>query len=250
MKNLLFLFTVLFSITTIAQQNYDIIVLPKKFDFLNEDNKYNLNALTKSFFETEGFKVYYAEEVLPKEIANNRCSSMFVDVVESNTLFVTKVEVVLKDCQNVVLFTSAIGGSREKELSKAYTEALRIALTSMRGKLKIKNTNAAPVIVEETIAKETVAVAVTEVAVETKTEVLEEKGANTKQLFAIPTTTGFKLVDSKPNVIIELKSTTSDAVFIANKGEIIGVFIEKGNGWYFEYYQFNKLVSERVEVKF
>jgi hypothetical protein len=49
---------------------------------------------------------------------------------------------------------------------------------------------------------------------------------------------------------MELKSTTSDTVFIANKGEIIGVFIEKGNGWYFEYYQNNKLISERTEVKF
>jgi hypothetical protein len=247
MKKLLFLAVVLFSITTIAQQNYDVVMLPKKFDFLNEDNKYNLNALTKSFFETEGFKVYYKEDIIPKEIANNRCTSMFADVIESNTLFVTKIEVVLKDCQNVVLFTSAVGESREKESAKAYNEAFRIALTSMRGKLKIKNTNATPVIIKEAIVKETVTV--TEIAVE-RTEVLTDKVSNEIQLFAIPTTTGFKLVDSKPNVIIELKSTTSDAVFIANKGEIIGVFIEKGNGWFFEYYQYNKLVSERIEVKF
>jgi hypothetical protein len=248
MKKLLFLAVVLFSITTIAQQNYDVVMLPKKFDFLNEDNKYNLNALTKSFFETEGFKVYYKEDIIPKEIANNRCTSMFADVIESNTLFVTKIEVVLKDCQNVVLFTSAVGESREKESAKAYNEAFRIALTSMRGKLKIKNTNATPIIIEEAIVKETVIV--TEVALEKKIEVLSDKVTNAIQLFAIPTTTGFKLVDSKPIVIIELKSTTSDAVFIANKGEIIGVFIEKGNGWFFEYYQYNKLVSERIEVKF
>jgi hypothetical protein len=173
---------------------------------------------------------------------------MFADVIESNTLFVTKIEVVLKDCQNVVLFTSAVGESREKESAKAYNEAFRIALTSMRGKLKIKNTNATPIIIEEAIVKETVIV--TEVALEKKIEVLSDKVTNAIQLFAIPTTTGFKLVDSKPIVIIELKSTTSDAVFIANKGEIIGVFIEKGNGWFFEYYQYNKLVSERIEVKF
>jgi hypothetical protein len=247
MKKLLFFATVLFSITTIAQQNYEIVILPNKFDFLKEDNMYNLSALTKSFFETEGFKVYYAEDILPIEIANNRCTSMFADVIESNSLFVTKTEVVLKDCQNVVLFTSAVGASREKESAKAYNEAFRIALTSMRGKLKIKNTNATPVIIKEAIVKETVTV--TEVAVE-RTEVLTDKVTNTKQLFAIPTTTGFKLVDGKPNVIIELKTTTSDAVFIANKGEIIGVFIEKGNGWFFEYYQYNKLVSERIEVKF
>ena len=73
---------------------------------------------------------------------------------------------------------------------------------------------------------------------------------NPNQLFAIPAATGFKLVDSKLNVVIELKATSSDAVFIANKGEIIGAFIEKGNGWYFEFYQNKKLISERVDVKF
>lgn len=242
MKKLLFLAVVLFSITTIAQQNYDVVMLPKKFDFLNEDNKYNLNALTKSFFETEGFKVYYKEDIIPKEIANNRCTSMFADVIESNTLFVTKIEVVLKDCQNVVLFTSAVGESREKESAKAYNEAFRIALTSMRGKLGFKNENTIPVIEEEAI--------VVEKSAEKVIDVAAEKITNPNQLFALPTTTGFKLVDSKPIVIIELKSTTTDAVFIANKGEIIGVFIEKGNGWYFEYYQNNKLISERTEVKF
>lgn len=247
MKKLLFLVTILFSITTIAQQNYEIVILPKKFDFSKEENAYNLNALTKSFFETEGFKVYYEGDILPKEIANNRCTSMFANVLENSGLFTTKLEVVLKDCQNVVLFTSTEGSSKEKEFVKAYNEALRSALLSMRGKLKIKNTNATPVIIKEAIVKETVTV--TEVAVE-RTEVLTDKVSNEIQLFAIPTTTGFKLVDSKPNVIIELKATTSDAVFIANKGEVIGVFIEKGNGWYFEYYQNNKLISERTEVKF
>jgi hypothetical protein len=158
MKKLLFLAAFLFSITTFAQQNYEVIILPKKFDFLKEDNMYNLNAVTKSFFETEGFIVYYAEDTLPKEIANNRCTALFGDVIESNNLFTTKLEVVLKDCQNTVLLTSTIGTSKEKEYFKAYNEALRTALISMRGKLDFKNENTIPVIVEENIVVEEVLV--------------------------------------------------------------------------------------------
>lgn len=241
MKKIVFLITVLFSITTIAQQSYDVILLPKKFDFLSEDNMHNLNALTKSFFETEGFTVYYKEDIIPKEIANNRCASLFADVVESNTLFVTKVEVVLKDCQNAIVFTSAIGSSKDKESAKAYNEALRSALTSLRGNLKFKNVNTNTIEVE----KETV-----EEIVEKKEEILAEKNTNPNQLFAIPTNTGYKLVDRKLNVIIELRATTTPSVFIANKEDIIGVFIEKGYNWYFEYYLNNRLVSEKTDVKF
>ena len=90
MQKLIFIIAVLFTISISAQSNYEVVIIPKKFSFLKEENKYNLNAVTKSFFETEGFKVYYAEDNLPKEIANNRCNALFADVVENNTLFVSK----------------------------------------------------------------------------------------------------------------------------------------------------------------
>uniref|UniRef100_UPI00404B03D7 hypothetical protein n=1 Tax=Flavobacterium sp. TaxID=239 RepID=UPI00404B03D7 len=247
MKKTILLAIFLFSLATIAQENYEVIVLPKKFDFLSQENKYNLNALTKSFFETEGFKVYYADDSLPVEIANNRCNALFADVIESNTFFVTNLQVVIKDCQDKFLYNSVVGSTREKQREKAHNEALRIALTSMRDKLKFENLKSTLV---STDNKSIVKTIIEEEDSIKKQETFAEKIANHDQLFAIPTTTGFKLVDSKPNVVIELKSTTSDAVFIANKGEAIGVFIEKGNGWYFEYYQNNKLISERTEVKF
>lgn len=242
MKKTLCLVVILFSVATIAQQNHEVIILPKKFGFLKEENKFNLNALTKSFFETEGFTVYYAEDTLPKDIANNSCASMFADVIENNNFFTTKLEVVLKDCQNLVLVSSKIGTSKEKDHFKAHNEALRSALISLRGKLNVKKDNTNLVMAQETL--------VVEKKAEKLIDVTAEKSANPNQLFALPTTTGFKLVDSKPDIIIELKATTSNVVFIANKGDITGVFIEKGNGWYFEYYQNNRLISEKTEVKF
>lgn len=41
-----------------------------------------------------------------------------------------------------------------------------------------------------------------------------------------------------------------DDVFIGKKGEIQGTFLKKINGWYFDYYQEGKLISEKVSVKF
>lgn len=234
MQKIIFIIAVLFTISTSAQSNYEVVIIPQKFSFLNENNQYNLNALTKSFFETEGFKVYYSEDNLPKEIANNRCNVLFADVVASNTFFVSKLEVVLKDCQNNILYTSTQGTSREKDYNKAYNEALRSALVSLRGKLKIKNVNAD----EKTEVKEIQPVITEEV------KIIEG------QLFALPIANGYKIVDSVPNVIFQIYKTSSDSVFIASKGTINGVFIKKTNSWFFEYYKNEILVSEKVEVKF
>lgn len=234
MQKIIFIIAVLFTISTSAQSNYEVVIIPQKFSFLNENNQYNLNALTKSFFETEGFKVYYSEDNLPKEIANNRCNVLFADVVASNTFFVSKLEVVLKDCQNNILYTSTQGTSREKDYNKAYNEALRSALVSLRGKLKIKNVNAD----EKTEVKEIQPVITEEV------KIIEG------QLFALPIANGYKIVDSVPNVIFQIYKTSSDSVFIASKGTINGVFIKKTNSWFFEYYKNEVLVYEKVEVKF
>lgn len=237
MQKLIFIIAVLFTISISAQSNYEVVIIPKKFSFLKEENKYNLNAVTKSFFETEGFKVYYAEDNLPKEIANNRCNALFADVVENNTLFVSKLEVVLTDCQNNIVQTSFEGTSREKDYNKAYNEALRIALISLRGSLKIKNSNQKPNIVEKPIVK-------------VETLDAEVKTFKEGELYALPISNGYKIVDSAPTVIYLIHTTSNESVFIASKGEVKGVFMKKINGWFFDYYQNDILISEKVEVKF
>ena len=244
MQKVVFIIAVLFTISVSAQSNYDVIIVPKKYSFLNEENKYNLNSLTKSFFETEGFKVFYAEDNLPKEIANNRCNVLFADVVANNSLFVSKLEVVLTDCQNNIILTSSEGTSREKDYHKAYNEALRVALTSLRGGLKIKNLNAIEKVIEKPVVE------VKEVVKVSDASVTEVKSAKDGVVYALPIPNGYKIVDSTPNVIYLIYVTSNESVFIASKGEIKGVFMKKMNGWYFDYYQKDVLVSEKVEVKF
>lgn len=238
MKRILLLLAFVFSMSLVAQENYKYVIIPKQFSFLNEENQYNLNALTKAFFETEGFAVYYNTDKLPQEIASNRCLVLMADVEESNKLFVTNLNVVIKDCMNKVLFESLKGSSREKEYQKAYTLALRDALTSMKGMLKIKNT-----LVQSTEQ-------VKQEVIEVVPSVKSEEVTNPNQLFAIPTETGFKLVDNQPTTVMLIHKTTVGTVFIAEKGTEKGVLVKKIDGWYFEFYKNEKLTSEKISVKF
>lgn len=224
------------SILSFSQEAYEYVIVPHQFEFFKKENQYNLNALTKSFFESQGFTVFYDNEKLPSELANNRCDALMVNVIENSKLFTTNMTVELKDCQNNVVFESAKGTSREKDYNKAYNESLRAALTSMKGMLQIKNTNSQKVESDE--------------VKKPKFQTIVNKEVNKNQLFALPTTTGYKLVDSQPVTVMVLYTTSSETVFIAEKDNDKGVFIKKINGWYFEYYQNEQLISEKVEVKF
>jgi hypothetical protein len=37
---------------------------------------------------------------------------------------------------------------------------------------------------------------------------------------------------------------------MAKKGEVQGVLVAKNNQWFFEFYQGDQLISEKIEVKF
>jgi hypothetical protein len=79
---------------------------------------------------------------------------------------------------------------------------------------------------------------------------VESKNVPMERLTAIAIQNGYKLVDSVPTVIYELLATSIENVFTAKKGTISGTFLKKNTVWYFEYYQNDQLVSEKVEVKF
>jgi hypothetical protein len=234
MKYILFL--LFFSSSIVAQENYENIIIPSKFSFFNEANKFNLNVLTKSFFEKEGYIVFYDTDNLPRDIASDRCQALLVDVIENNSLFKTRLKVVIKDCTNEVVYESIEAESREKDLQKAYTITLRDALSSMKGKVQFKkeqvsvanSANTASVVTSETVASV----------------------KNERQLFAIPTAVGYKLVDAQPVTLMVISKTSVSTIYIAEKGKTFGVLMQKGSGWFFEYYQEGKLISEKMDIKF
>ena len=229
----LFLLLVLGFSFSFAQGNYKYVVIPVKFSFFNENNKYNLNAMTKSFFEREGFEVFYDTDQFPKELAQNRCSALFVNVIENNNLFVTKINVEIKDCYNKVLLVSDLGSSREKEYQKAYVEAFRIALSSVREKLKS---------IEKGLSQEEIRIEDSKNTSEV--QVLSEK------FTAVATELGYNLVDERSVVVFNLQKTSNGNIFTATKGVLSGILIKKNSGWFFEYYEGEKLISEKVDVKF
>lgn len=243
MKKIIVAVLLLASFFALAQEKYQYVVVPETFNFFKNKNQYNVNALTKSFFETEGFTVLYDNEELPLDLAQNKCKMLFVDAVQNNKLFSTNILLQIKDCQNKVVIESKEGISREKDYQKAYTEAFREALSSLKGKLAITNSFET----KSNVAAIAEPVEVVKPVVPQKVQIVDEKST---QLFVIPIENGFKVVDSTPSVHYILQETTSNEVYLATKGTLNGVLLKKADAWFFDYYQDGKLISEKVNVKF
>lgn len=218
---------------------YKYVSVPAKFSFLKETNQYNLNVLSKMYMQQFGFETFFDTDEVPKDFLENNCNKIYFDVLENNNMFSTKLTVVLKDCQGKVLFTSKEGINKEKEYKVSYNLALREALNSMK---TIQYKYAGDKLVEEN-----------KVVQETKNEVqnqlLNSENSVSSQLFAQPISNGFQLINDEPKVIYKIYKTSVKDLYIATKGNLQGVLISKNNEWFFEYYQNEKLVSEKVEVK-
>ncbi|NJM79566.1 MAG: hypothetical protein HC854_08070 [Flavobacterium sp.] len=141
MRRILLIATILFSLVIKAQESYKYIIVPSQFSFFKEADRYNLNTLTKIFFESEGFKVFFDTQDLPQELANNRCNALYVNAIENNSMFFTRIKFEIKDCQNKIILSSIEASSKEKSYEKAYQQTFRDALTSLKGKLKVANEN-------------------------------------------------------------------------------------------------------------
>jgi hypothetical protein len=90
-----------------------------------------LNDLLKNRLEDFGFKAFYKSEQL-LNIYSDPCLYLYVDVVNVSNIFLTKLQVVFKDCSNGIVFQSEIGTGEEKERHEGFNEALFNALKSVR----------------------------------------------------------------------------------------------------------------------
>lgn len=225
--------------------SYKYVVIPERFSLQREAGEYNLNSLTKMMFEKYGFTVV-DEKNLPDDIALNRCKGMYADLLKESGMFKTAVFITLKDCKGNVLFTSEKGDSKEKEYQKAYYEALRKASQSVAGLTynyagDDKNTVTITTPVTKT---ETVTVYVPSAQPEVQQVV------NKNTLFAQPIANGYQLVDTTPKVVLKIYKTSQPDSFTAVGDARNGVVFKKGNDWYFEYYKDDKLISEKLTIKF
>ena len=217
--------------------SYKYALVPARFSFQNSNDEYHLNTTVKMMMEKAGFSTFLTTDVMPDEMTDSNCNKVYVDVVSSGSFITTKLKIVLKDCKNRILYTSIEGSSKEKEYRITYNEALRGAAKS----LETLHYNYSP--------KNIAAIAGGQKA-EEKTVANETHDMKNEVLIAQPIANGFQLMDSSLKVIMKIFNTTNKNIFTATKGSNDGVFILKNNQWYFEFYQSEQLISEKIEVKF
>lgn len=225
--------------------DYKGVIVPIKFDFAKGVNPYRLSTMTKANLAKAGFNAYYENDQLPSELLN-RCDVLYADVKRDNAFLVTKLFIEFKDCYGKVVYTSETGRSKEKEYDAAYRESLDLAFVSVNDlHYKYNGKTGA----SSAIAPSVAAVASNvPVAATVATPVADISDPNL--LYAQPTETGFQLIDKTPKVVMKLMKTSRPDSFIAIKDGVQGTLNAKDNQWFFEYYKDDKLVSEKVSVKF
>lgn len=240
----LFLLVSLSAYTQTTINNYKYVLVPEKFDFLKENNQYNLNGLTKYLLENKGFSAYFDNPEIPKEIASDRCNALKAEVVLRKAVFTTNLTLLLKDCQGNIVFKTKEGKSREKDWGVSYQEALKDAFSSLdavpyayNGTIHTRPrqaTDSTPVPSPQPVATAAVAV--------------EKETAGT--LYAQATPNGFQLIDTTPKIVLTLLKTSLPDYFIADKGAAHGIVFKKSGEWFFEYYNDGKLMAEKLFIKF
>jgi hypothetical protein len=233
---MLFLSCIVLAQTSVNQYQY--VIVPSQYTFLKVNDEFKLNTLTKLLLEKYGFKPFLNSEDLPQEIVDSNCDKLYADVISSGNFIRTKLTVVLKDCNKNIVYQSAIGTSKEKEYRVAYSQALRAAFKSF----DVLHYHYSPIQKSSEIPKIE--------AVDSMSVVVNHSIDKEEILYAQPNATGFQLVDATPKVIMKIFKTSNANTFTAIKGTIQGVLLSKDNSWFFEYYQDEKLVSEKVNVKF
>jgi hypothetical protein len=254
MKKILLLVLVFaFSNVIIAQNlnGYKYALVPSKFSYWKEQDKYRVSTLSKLFMQKYGFEAYLDSEAAPNEFLSNTLNKVYVDLITNNGMFATRIKVVLKDYSGKVLFTSKEGTSKAKDYYAAYSEALREAFSSFETLYhKYDEKMGADLRQSEVKPFKEIVAEPKAIVVESKEVAPVSTGTISIQLYAQPIQNGFQLVDAEPKVVMKLYKTSVKDVYTAIRGNSQGVFVTKNNGWFFEYYQNDKLVSEKVNVKF
>jgi hypothetical protein len=119
---ILFLASFSFSYSQNSLSDYSYISIPDRFDFLQENDQYDLNSLTKYLFNKYGFHAFFENEI-PDNLS--RCEGLKADVEDNSGFIYTKFQIVISDCKGNELYRSPEGKSKQKDYRKAYHQALR-----------------------------------------------------------------------------------------------------------------------------
>lgn len=155
---------------------------------------------------------------------------------------------VLKDCQNNVLYTSQEGKSKEKDYKTAYTQALREAFASfdlIKHEYNGKNN-------QITDTKKPLSQNEADVSGQKPQEDAKPEVNVGEPLFAKPFGENtFQLLTNNtdiPRLALTISRSSVENVYLASRNTTNGVLLKKNNQWFFEYYRNNELKSELVTI--
>lgn len=263
MYRIFYLFVLAFAvqINGFAQNSindYKYIIVPQRYEFLKEKDKYQLNSLTKFLFNKYGYTAYIEGEDFPSDLADNQCLALMADVEDSSSMLRTKVSISLKNCDGKLIMTSRVGDSKEKQYQKAYNLALRKAFETFQhlqyayrpNEVVTSRSKAIAATVEKTKQQQEIEKlkeeikslkeeqqsaptapepkTATSVVPEPVTNVGENVGLNAT-LYAQPIDKGYQLVDSTPKVVLVLLDTGIKDVFSVKDSKAI--VYKKDSGW-------------------
>lgn len=266
MKKIFFLLILFIASYSFSQSinDFKAVIIPMRYDFQDSDNQFRLQTVTKMNLQKAGFHSFYNNEAIPIEFSE-KCSQLFLNVKKESGFLVTKLYVTFNDCYGVEIFKSEIGKSREKDFDIAYVEALKEAFVSINvlgykynGSINMgfKSEGISQSVSIEKPSKKVEPAIISPDANALNTVVLTTKKNENELdkpeniLYAQSTSYGYQLIDSEPKVVIKIYKTSNPICYIATKGSVQGVLVSKDNLWFFEYYQKDKLISEKVELKF
>ena len=128
----IFLFSGYLGKAQTSLNEYKYIVVPKRLSDFKKDNQHQTSTVIKHLFTKKGFTTAW-DDNMPEDLSNSRCKGLYVDLRDKSSMFSTKTTIVLKDCNNQVVFSSVEGKSKEKEFKKSYADAIEKAMTSFDG---------------------------------------------------------------------------------------------------------------------
>jgi len=278
---ILFLLAIGVSINLQAQtsiNDFKYVSVPESYSFLKLKDQYKLNSLTIFLFEKNKFTVLNSFQNYPSDLAQNRCLLLKSDVISKKGFLKTKLQLVLTDCRDNIVFSSEIGQSKLKEYEKAFQEALRGAFVSVgdlnytyNGAIPYSTTTSPAIVASETrenqvlsspvsLAPEAPTSPITDIEVKAAAAIVpstppvivpkisSDENAAVSGLIIKPTNSGFDFVDNiTKKVMYSAQATLFENVYII-EGQS-GIMYKRGSAWVREYYEQNKTIIEALNVR-
>lgn len=128
MKKLFGLLLITFFVVSYAQERYQYVIVPQKFDGFNgKENPYGLSSSTHYLLKKQNIKTFYQEQMT---IVENPCNGLKANIQNTSSMFRNKLRFVLENCTGQEVF-SAEGTGKSKEFKEGYTEALQEAVSKL-----------------------------------------------------------------------------------------------------------------------